>query len=1044
MRFYLKENSVLMLGESKYRIEKILGEGALSVAYKAVDIENGVKHVIKEYNPLQISINRKKDGTFELNKLGQKENDKYNAGLKRFEKGAQKQINIRNNTTAMNVIIPVNKVYKCNNTAYIDMSINDGDTYAHCEEKSLIEVLEHIKSISDAISIYHENGFLYLDIKPSNIFVLNHKETILFFDFDSVVEKSEFLKGNELVPYSMEWSAPEQINDRYYKDISEQSDIFSIGEILFHKLFGRHSDITERWSLSEYDFSEVKLYPISDLRVQEKLKDILRKTINVDNKKRYKTCKNLSDALEDVIKIINKGEIYLYPSKLIKTENFFGRESEIEWINKTLTNGDIAILSGIGGIGKTEICREYTYRYNKAYDCIIFIHENYSWRDIVNKNLIEHLHNFSADIQREIMREDELFDCIIRTIQALRTERTLFVLDNLKEDAFSEKELEYRKKVLNLPGKFLITTRAYSEAYPCRVVGPLDHKSLINVYYSKSGGQNNTEKIVELMKSLGNHTLLVSLVASYVKNSFSDCNEMIEKIMTEGLLSIGDKLRYTKYSGSDPIDYNQDLVKCLMGLSDIEKMSCSSWNIMYCLSLLPLDGIEVTVFQKLLNKRYTSNLHKLINTGWVTYKDKMISLHPCMIELCAKKGIGKAYGHVFCYNLYKYLECVSSKEKKKVGQIFIFCIDKLIERKENDYSFLKLLSLPPEYYLNYTHNYRKIENYNRVLLEETKNKKSCLKMQLTGLLNLSEIQCAYGDTEQTKSILNKVLEIIHAKSKEKPRDLREFYIRAYLIYGYLYNSLNEIEEANNCFDNAMNDLNFLQSREYLYAEAYKYLGMFYSNKSEYKKAIDCYEMSLEKYTHLYGNHSYQTSSILCNLADVTRTVGNMEDAIKMVEQAVGDMVIIFDSDYNELLKKPCVLLLSMYLLSGDPENYIKALKRYGHCLHSSQITNYDEEHSVKKQESLLYKGQIIQDLKSGSEIIEAYISTWKGYVDDLTLITKKLNGGEPTSGHKAGYQAYKLFEEQKKHEIEKICYDSWPLESYCEEFIEGWYDALVE
>ena len=55
-------------------------------------------------------------------------------------------------------------------------------------------------------------------------------------------------------------------------------------------------------------------------------------------------------------------------------ESFYGRDQDIRELHESLSvPGDICVVHGVGGVGKTLLSVEYAYRYKEAYDCIFWL-----------------------------------------------------------------------------------------------------------------------------------------------------------------------------------------------------------------------------------------------------------------------------------------------------------------------------------------------------------------------------------------------------------------------------------------------------------------------------------------------------------------------------------------------------------------------------------------------------------------------------------------------------------------------------------------------
>ena len=236
------ENLILKQGKNEivFKIEKILGEGAgcnvYYVRYKENDkyVHSGV---LKEFNP--------KDKDIDLEKYKEKFLKAYELQLK-FRSLYDEKMNITSN---------IEGIYEGNNTFYILMSCDNGVSYNEVKDESLKDILKTSLAITKALGVYHKNGYLHLDIKPSNVLVIPEtKELVKLFDFDSVVKKDEL--ENTRLSYSPNWSAPELIDKGKHYLIGEATDIYSIGAIVFNKIFKKYPMSKDRRAFSRYDYNK--------------------------------------------------------------------------------------------------------------------------------------------------------------------------------------------------------------------------------------------------------------------------------------------------------------------------------------------------------------------------------------------------------------------------------------------------------------------------------------------------------------------------------------------------------------------------------------------------------------------------------------------------------------------------------------------------------------------------------------------------------------------------------------------------------------------
>jgi serine/threonine-protein kinase len=156
-----------------------------------------------------------------------------------------------------------------------------------------------ITQVLSALGFAHENGIVHRDIKPSNIMVLPD-DRVKVADFGIArIEASEFTIVGDLLG-TPAYMAPEQLSG---SPIDHRTDLFAAGVILFEMLTGvkpfRGKSITEIMSLMETRGPE-------DIRalnpsVPEALKHVIIKSVSFDLAQRYADAAALSKALAEAL-----------------------------------------------------------------------------------------------------------------------------------------------------------------------------------------------------------------------------------------------------------------------------------------------------------------------------------------------------------------------------------------------------------------------------------------------------------------------------------------------------------------------------------------------------------------------------------------------------------------------------------------------------------------------------------------------------------------------------------------------------------------------
>ena len=255
------------------------------------------------------------------------------------------------------------------------MTVFSGQTYNNIKSEPLHSLMLRMRDLAQAIGNYHSAGFLHLDIKPENIFVLDEEQPvkgIMLFDFDSVIEKNNIMNASSL-SYTKDWAAPEQLLPYKRNTICEATDLFSIGEIIFTKIFGRHSTQAERRNFAEYDIDYTNdIFKNVNPKVVPLIKELFRHTLCAVPARRYQTADELIEQLDKIVALSDPQEPFIKKGALSLAGFFTGRDLEIKAIHEKFKETDTIFLSGIGGIGKSELAKHYAKTYESEYDAIIF------------------------------------------------------------------------------------------------------------------------------------------------------------------------------------------------------------------------------------------------------------------------------------------------------------------------------------------------------------------------------------------------------------------------------------------------------------------------------------------------------------------------------------------------------------------------------------------------------------------------------------------------------------------------------------------------
>lgn len=310
----LKNGTKLVLrkleGNAKetFKIQSFIGAGGVCLAYDVI-CQNGMAGRLKEFCPIHDSKNGQKmfirRGVFLIeNPLFQDEESKIYL-KKRFLHGFEKMKDIhRRMEKSRNEMPGYGDLYCMGDTMYWFMTYDEGTCYSEIKDESLSEICEIGLAVTRAIDRYHKLGYLHLDIKDANIFVLSQtRDYIKLIDFDNILPKTQIQNVEYVIGFTNSTSAPEVVNG-YRERICEASDYYSIGAMIYRRIFEHEVTPMQQVSTARF-FSESLLEAYGDEKwtLSKLLEDFFKRTLVRNPCMRFKTASQMERQLIKIIEI---------------------------------------------------------------------------------------------------------------------------------------------------------------------------------------------------------------------------------------------------------------------------------------------------------------------------------------------------------------------------------------------------------------------------------------------------------------------------------------------------------------------------------------------------------------------------------------------------------------------------------------------------------------------------------------------------------------------------------------------------------------------
>ena len=203
----------------RYRILKLLGEGAMGSVFLAHDSELDRKVALK------------------TPKFRESEGDEV---IERFYREARSSATLRNAN-----ICPIYDVGEIAGTRYISMAYIEGrrlsDYVASGKQLPQRQIALVVRKLALALQDAHDRGVVHRDLKPANIMIDDkHEPIIMDFGLARQIDQKEDerLTQEGMIVGSPAYMSPEQVEGKWDR-IGPATDIYSLGVVLYELLAGQ-------------------------------------------------------------------------------------------------------------------------------------------------------------------------------------------------------------------------------------------------------------------------------------------------------------------------------------------------------------------------------------------------------------------------------------------------------------------------------------------------------------------------------------------------------------------------------------------------------------------------------------------------------------------------------------------------------------------------------------------------------------------------------------------------------------------------------------
>ena len=674
---------------------------------------------------------------------------------------------------------------------------------------------------------------------------------------------------------------------------------------------------------------------------------------SVEEKNRASKKPQLPSSIDFVSKIVFPKSVLI--SNLPPRSNYFiGNDEQIEFIANAFKNSNHVVIgqtiSGLGGIGKTQLAIEFAYRYASNYQTAIWLVNAESSASVYNEFI-----KFSSDLkiqQSENWTEDELGEVTRNWMQA--NTNWLIIFNNLVSDTTIEK---YVPESL-LGGHILITTRNtqmisgfnidLSVFSPNEAVAFL-HKRLGDKYSSDADAHS-------LAQQLGCLPLALEQAAAYILINKININDY-SKLLDRNGLSIFD-------DAAKPTDYSNIVSKTLY--SSITHLSDEAQQLISICAYMAPDNIPIRLFQdsrEILpeplktnaEQRFSNILVELRNSSLINGDEGHINIHRMTQVLIRQNHFENTQWLDYCFAAIQtviphdfstfesrtWFECLATH----VDSILRFSMDQYIENDEKQRQIADLYhksGCGNEHLGNYP---KALECYYKALAIREKFLGNEHPDTASTYNDIAVVYSSQGDYSKALEWYYRALAVREKMLGKEHPDTAATYNNIAIVYTNQGNYSKALE----CSQKALASWKRILGKEHPdTAATYNNIAAVYRDQGDYPKALEWYHKALAICEKVLGREHPDTATTYNNIAYVYDSQGDYQKALEWCQKALTIREKVLGKEHPDTATVYCNIAMVFYGM-GD---YDKSLAFYAEALHIYFDTLGESHPSLQKTYAL--------------------------------------------------------------------------------------------
>ena len=622
-------------------------------------------------------------------------------------------------------------------------------------------------------------------------------------------------------------------------------------------------------------------YPLSGMNSHEQDEALVEFALNVQAKcniqeKKYNTLfQKKTNGIKNLFHLPYESKAdgaIAMEDKLIELENILNQP-------KKYNRSNMAVIQGIGGLGKTQLAVEYAHNYKNDYSGVIWLTMDQDIDDqLIDLAVSAGWVDRDVDAKVKLNRAKDFYS---------QLDGALLIYDNVEK--YKEVELYLPKSTNN---KILITSRNIVQGFPIVSLDILNKDNslkLLSFESKRNIMQEELDATINLVSALGGLPLALEMAGALVYSLDLNWNDYWENFQEEGVkfLDESDIRGITKHESN--------IGKTLLLGDELLEENPILEQVINLLAWGALEPMDKTLLSKMLNENKSKlavNIQKGIKLKFIKVEDNeenqvVYTLHRLVSEVWRRQHkLDTLFVETVSKNLISYMQAIKN-DFLNIRELDMasFQAVKWAEKLENNIEFQSQLICYAAYSDNYLANYTKaLKKINKAYKNINNSIDSLVYLEILNFKGA--LLKSLGDAKKAESYYIRALEM--GKKLYPNSDNTEIAISLSGL-GSILKSLGKFEEAQYYYDKA------LEMRQRIYpdkdhpdlATSLRHKCFILNSLEDFKNAQPYYKNALEMRQRLYPNIDHpDLIDSLRGIRFILNSLGDSKSAEPYYKQAL--------------------------------------------------------------------------------------------------------------------------------------------------------------